>query len=642
MRGMKRSLLAGGSLIIAVVLLIAANIVVDVLFKTARLDVTQEQLYTLSEGSRAIVADLDEPVTLHYYYSAGLLREVPHIRAYAERIEELLHSYVEASDGMLRLKVIDPQPFSEAEDRAVEFGIRGVPINDVGDVAYFGLAATDTTDGEAVVPFFSNTEEDLLEYQLSRLIYNLQHPEQPKVLVVSSLPINGALFPGQNRRESPWFIMDYMRQTFDVEIAGAEIRAGDLDAVDVLMLAHPKGLSERTLYQIDQYLMRGGHVIAFIDPYSDVEMPPRDSMMPGRPQPKMPSEPGGLLTAWGIDLPLDRVVGDRRYARKVAFGEGAQARSIGYVPWMLLSGEALDADDPLTSQLSQINLATAGSIGLTADSQLEMEPLLRSSANSMLIESVRVQNPPDPAGLLDTFEADDQRHVLAARLRGPVRSAYPGGPPADDADADADTDADAEAAAPPPADHLDASREPVNLVLVADSDMLFDGFWVQARRFYGERVARPFADNGNFVVNALDVLSGSDDLISIRGQGSYARPFRVVEDISRAAEEKFRATEQRLIQELQAIEQQVRELQAQRGDEDLSVPSPEQREQLDRYNAQRLQLRKDLRAVRRELREDIEQLQMQLRFVNIGLIPLLIIVGALLALALRQLRRRSA
>lgn len=641
MRGMKRSLLAGGSLIIAAVLLIAANILVDVLFKTARLDVTQEQLYTLSDGSRAIVAELDEPVTLHYYYSADLLREVPHIRAYAERIEELLHSYVEASDGMLQLKVIDPQPFSEAEDRAVEFGIRGVPINDVGDVAYFGLAATDTTDGEAVVPFFSNTEEDLLEYQLSRLIYNLQHPEQPKVLVVSSLPINGALFPGQNRRESAWFVMDYMRQTFDVEMAGAEIRAADLEAVDVLMLVHPKNLSERTLYQIDQYLMRGGHVLAFIDPHSDVEMPPRDAMMPGRPQPKTPSEPGGLLAAWGIDLPLDRVVGDLRYARKVAFGEGAQARSIAYLPWMLLSGEALNADDPLTSQLSQINLATASSISLTADSQLEMEPLLRSSANSMLIDAGRVQNPPDPAGLLDGFEADDRRHVLAARLRGPVRSAYPDGPPGDDAEGSADAEpGDGAAAATSTDGHLDASREPVNLVVVADSDMLFDGFWVQARHFYGERVARPFADNGNFTVNALDVLSGSDDLISIRGQGSYARPFRVVEDISRAAEEKFRATEQRLIQELQTIEQQVRELQAQRGDEDLSVPSPEQREQLERYNAQRLQLRKDLRAVRRELREDIEQLQMQLRFVNIGLIPLLIIVGAALALALRSLRRR--
>ena len=464
------------------------------------------------------------------------------------------------------------------------------------------------------------------------------------MLVVSSLPINGALFPGQNRREPPWFIMDYMRQTFDVEIAGAEIRAGDLDTVDVLLLAHPKGLPERTLYQIDQYLMRGGHVIAFIDPYSDVEAPPRDSRMPGSPpQLKAPSEPGPLLAAWGIDLALDRVVGDRPYARKVAFGEGAQARSIAYVPWLLLSGEALNADDPLTNQLSQINLATAGSISLTEDSQLEMEPLLRSSANSMLIETRRVQAPPDPAGLLDGFEADERRHVLAARLRGPVRSAYPGGPPADDAGGDADSEpSTAPAPADAAADHLDASREPVNLVVVADSDLLFDGFWVQARRLYGERMGRPFADNGNFTVNALDVLSGSDDLISIRGQGSYARPFGVVEEISSAAEEKFRATEQRLIQELQTIEQQVRQLQAQRGDEDLSVPSPEQREQFERYNAQRLQLRKDLRAVRRELREDIEQLEMRLRFVNVGLIPLLIIVGAALAVALRHLRRRRA
>ena len=633
---MHRNYLTAGSLGIALILLIATNLLAGVALRNSRVDLTADRLYTLTEGSRSILAGLSDDITLTFYFSDRLFQDVPSIKSYGLRVEELLNEYSNRAGGRIKLNVVDPEPFSEAEDQAVQYGIRGAPAGGAGESAYFGLAGVNTTDGEEVIPFFHPGNEDTLEYDVTRLIHNLDNPKKKVVAVISGLPLDGTMPGMQPRGQQPpaWMVLSQIQEVFDTRVLGrSEVDRID-DDVDVLMIVHPQNLSETTLFAIDQFVLGGGRVLAFVDPFADSEPLRPDPFMPNSPQPRAPSDLGPLLAAWGVEMDLTQFAGDRLRARKVGFSRDPNSPPVDFPPWLELRSEDLNQDDVITSGLSTLSMATVGIIRPIDGATTLLTPLIESSDQVMAYPVSEVQLEPDPKRMLNSFVPAGEKFLLAARITGPLKSAFPDGPPLDE-DAEGELDSDR-------LEFLPESRGAANIILVADADILADRFWVQVQDFLGDRMAYPFADNGSFVINALDNLGGSSDLISVRSRASYARPFDRVREIQREAEERFRQTERELQARLLETDERLRALQkpaAEGGGEALL--NAEQQQEIEQFLQEKVRIRKELRTVQRDLRKDIEALQSNVRFVNIGLVPLMIGLTAMLVVLIRARGRRA-
>ena len=636
-----RRVVAWSAIVIAALLFVALNVLSQTLLRSARLDLTEGRLYTLSDATRAVLSGLGEPITVRFFFSESLAADLPTISQYARRVQELLETYADESAGKITLQVIEPEPFSEAEDEAVAFGLQGVPVSNAGDRVYFGMAATNTTDDQEIIPFFQDQREAFLEYDLTRAFYKLAQPKRPVVGLISTLPLAGGFDPAQGFSQ-PWVVAQQIQQLFELKDLSINVAAVP-DDVGVLMVVHPKDLPEGTRYAIDQYVLKGGHAMVFVDPFSEVAA--------GRPDPQDPvrlhnSSLPELFEAWGVKLEPGMVVGDRMAARRVRTGPRDRPEAVDYVAWLALDSSHMNQDEVVTSQLGVINLATAGALTPVEGATTSFVPLLTSSPVSELIERLQVQFVPDPKKILAEFKPTGAQYVMAARVTGPVKSAFPDGAPGKgDADQDAGADEGEVAAEPEPGGHLTESAGPVNLILVADSDLLDDRTWVQVQDFLGRSFAVPAADNGTMVVNALDVLAGSSDLISLRSRGTSARPFVVVEDLERQAEDRFRETEQTLQQRITDTEKRLAELQTGAGEGAGAagarvVLSPEQSQAIGEFREQLVATRKQLRDVQLALRRDIESLGTLLKFLNIALVPLIIGVLAVAISVVRRQRRK--
>jgi ABC-type uncharacterized transport system involved in gliding motility auxiliary subunit len=641
---MNTKALSTAGLVVALALLFAVNILSNTVFTAARVDLTENRLFTLSEGTRNILAGLEEPITIRLYLSERLTRSLPAVNSYATRIKGLLDEYERASDGMVEVRIIDPEPFSEEEDRAVGYGLSGVPLEGGDEKLYMGLVGTNSVDDEDIIPFLSTSRESFIEYDVTRMVYNLSSPELPVVGLLSSLPING-MGPRAALRglSAPaWMAMEQVDNLFEVNTI--ETDATQIpEQVDVLLLVHPKGLSDSTLYAIDQFVLDGGRALIFIDPHSESEQAPPQVM------PKLPasrsSELEKLLTAWGVESEPGKVVGDLQLAAKVRMQRAQQILTIDYPVWLNVLPDFFDPDDTVTAELGNITFATPGYLQPLENATTTFRSLIETTENAALFEAKRLLDPnADPQDLLRDYVPVGNPMVLAARIEGPVKTAFPDGPPpveakGDDAAAGSNGNKD-EGAGNEPREHLAESRDDVNVIVVADTDVLADRFWVQVQDFLGSRIAIPSAANGALVVNALDNLVGSNDLISVRNRGSFIRPFQRVNAIRRDAELEFRQKEQELMQRLDETEQRLLELEkAKQGGESSMILSPEQQQELVSFRQEKVAIRQDLRQVRRNLRRDIDRLDARLKFVNIALVPILIGIGGLVA-GLWRIRRR--
>ncbi len=621
-------------------LAVGVNMLADRLAPRARVDLTEQNLHTVAGGTEQVLAGLKDPITLRLFYSRKLGAAVPSYGAYADRVREMLAEYVALSNGKLRLEVLDPEPFSEIEDRALAHGLQGVPVDQSGEQVYFGLAASNMVDDERTIPFFQPDRERFLEYDLTRLVHELSNPRRPVVGVMSSLPLNGDPRAMMMRQSSqfgqPAAVMTQIRQFFTVKDVALDAQAIDPD-VQVLLVAHPQGLSESAQYAIDQFVMRGGKLLLLLDPHSESQ-----AIRPGSA-----GQPGGgtsssldrLLDAWGVEAPSDKVVLDLRGAWRVRASPSDRVQAVDYLAWFNLQGDGLNRGEVALAQLEQVTLASAGEVRKKDGAAVEFVPLLSSSPQSMTVDAERVRQNPNPTRLLSEFSADGKRRVMAARVRGQVNSAFPGGPPAPP-----------EGQARPEGfpEHRARSEGPANVVVANDSDLLEDRFWVRVQDFFGQQVTTPFSGNGPLVVNLLDALSGSDALISLRSRGESARPFELVEEIRREADAKFRQTERALRERLERTEARLRELRggatpaAAGGERPQAVITPEQRAEIDAAREEIQRTRRELRGVQLELRRDIEWLEGVLRFANIAVVPALLVLFAVGLGVLRARRRARA
>ena len=600
---MKKLMYSSAGLLVIALAFLAFNMLARVGLSDWRLDLTEQKLYTISAGTEKVLAEIEQPVELYFFYSDQASKDLPTLRTYAKRVEEMLKAYERAAEGKLKLHIVDPQPFSAEEDQAAEFGLQAIPLNAGGDKLYFGLAGRVGDGVPQAIPVFALDQEEFLEYDLSRLVQSLAKPERPVIGVLSGLPLNGG-FDMQTRQPSqPWMVMEEIRQQFQIESLKAGIDQIP-EKVSVLLLVHPKDLPEQSLYAIDQFVLRGGKLLAFVDPYSEIDsgMP-----MPGEEAASKTSDLPALFKAWGVQLLPDQVVTDGAYAMALSMGEGQ--RAVRHAAFLSLPRAALDQSDVSTAGLETLTLASAGILEPLAGAKSRFTPLLQSSVYAMPVDSKRLALLQNPEELIRELQPTGQRYAMAVRISGPAETAFANGIEGRK-------------------DGL-KSADNINVIVVADTDLLSDRMWVQVQDFFGQRMPQPWADNASFTINALDNLSGSDALISVRSRGRFSRPFEVVDALQRTAEVKFREQEAELQQRLAATEQQLASLQ--QSDDPAQSPqlTPEQQATLQQFMAEKVRIRKELRDVRFQLNADIDALGRSLKLVNIALVPLLLTLGVL-------------
>jgi ABC-type uncharacterized transport system involved in gliding motility auxiliary subunit len=617
---------------VGLILFFAVNILANSLLRSARLDLTTEKLFTLSAGSRNIAQEIKEPIRLKFYLSRGGIEELPQLKTYAQRVEEMLAEYELNSDGKLVLEIIDPEPYSEAESEAVEAGLYPLPLGTGLDKAYFGLVATNTVGDKELISFFDPSQERFLEYEVSRLIYALDHPERKVVGVLSSLDLGGAAFnPMMPRQQGPerWQILDYIDTLFKTSMLEDGITEIPAD-VNVLLLVHPKGLSEATRYAIDQYVLRGGKAIVCVDAWCDADTSGQDPSNPfGGMGADKTSELDDLLGAWGVELVKGRVAADRENALKVVANNRGAQEEWDMVVWLGLREDSFDKNDAITSRLGQVNLATAGILRQTPGSTTTFQKLIQTSEQSMDVDLGAVQFQANPKDLLANFVPRMERYTLAARVTGPAKTAFPGGRPTPPADGDP-------AAQPPPtAEHVAEGN--VHVIVVSDADFLHERYWLQNSFLLGFRKT---ADNGDLVINAIENLAGGEDLIAIRGRGEFARPFDRVEEIRRNAEQRYLSEEHLLEQKLKTAEDHINELLQQEQPGNNVILTPEIEAEVDKAREQMAETNRELRDVHYNLSKDIKRLGSRLMWLNVGLLPVLITATAI-GLGIAGKRRRQ-
>ncbi|MCB2109297.1 MAG: Gldg family protein [Rhodobacteraceae bacterium] len=619
---------------VAAVLFVAANIISNTWFGTVRLDVTEGGVYTLSDQVKPVFENIEEPIIVRVYFSAALGAVSPRHAIYYQRIRDLLTQYADLAHGKIKAEYYDPEPFSDVEDRAVGFGLQAVPLGQSGEVGYFGLAATNSTDDQQVIPFFNLERERFLEYDLAKLIYALAKPEQPKIGLISSLPLEGGMTQGQfgmgGQPTPPWVVMDQIKELFDVENLDASLTEIPAD-IDILMLAQPENLSPSAQYAIDQFVLRGGRALVFVDPNAE-SANPMGGMSGGGSLEGIET----LLKAWGVTLAKGKIVGDIEAGTRVNTSVSGRPVVSDYVAWLSLDKSHIDPSDAITGDLNTLNLATPGAIDLVEGHSATVTPLIMTGKKSMRIDADKVMGLPDVVALFRDFQPADKNEILGVRISGKVKSAFPDGPPAS-TDGEDKSAADTKSDAPAP---LEESEGPIQVVVVADSDMLADRFWAQESNFFGQRMLVPIADNASFVINALENLTGSPALSSLRGRGAQRRPFKLIEDIQLEAEQQYRAAEQGLLSRLDELQKRVDEIQLKQQGDENALLSPEDSTAIENYRGEILSTRRELRDVQRALRQDIDTLETVIKFVNIAAVPILFGL-IMIVVAVVKSRRRS-
>jgi ABC-type uncharacterized transport system involved in gliding motility auxiliary subunit len=632
--GFSAGRIAAIAALLGAVIFVCVNIISAQLLRSARVDLTQQHLYSLSQGTRTLLGEVKEPLRFRMFMSSALTKQAPQLAAFAARVRTLLDAYVAASNGRIILEVIDPRPFSEDEDRAVAYGIQSFQGTG-GEQLFFGLAATNSTTGRSTINVFAPDREAFLEYDLTRMVAQLGNRGKPVVALIDGLGLAG----NPRMRAPEQQTLAQMRQFFDVQMAGPDKLP---DQARVLMVVHPVSPAPAMLYDIDQWVLAGKPAIFFVDPFAENQLPVGG--MPGMPPPPQTSstlEP--LFKAWGVKFDPAQVVGDSTYALQTQRNVGGRPVLSQNLPWIALRGDALARDEAILAQLSAVVLTNAGAFEATKDG-VTLRPLLTGSSNAVLIDAATAgDRNADPRRLLSGMKRTEKPPVLAARLSGTLDSAYPDGPPGA-------TTPKPDAAANPEADKTETTKtetiktetikrsvKPINVILVGDADMLMDRNWIQQQSLLGQQIAQAFANNGDFVINALEQMSGGAALSDLRGRGVSWRPFELIQQMEAEADQRYRAKEQQLTQELKDTEQKLAQMpRAPEGSND--VLTPEQMQAIDGFRAQLLSIRSELRDVQFALRRNVDDLKSWVTALNVGVVPLVVAIIALI-FAMRRPRR---
>ncbi len=601
MSASSRRLPSIAKIVMILVALIAVNAASALLLVGWRIDFSAEGLYTMSPGTRAILASLDEPVRLDLYVSREAIADIPDLRAHTQRVEEFLDELVELADGQLELHVIDTQPFSESEDDARAAGLVIQPVNNSGSTAVLGLVAVGPTGKAKSIPIFTADRDAFIEYEISKAIATVGRANKPRVGILSCMPLEPPTMtqsggPGP-LRPAP-YVLQQMRELFDlVEISRS---ATELPTnMDALLLVQPRKLSQEMLRSIDGWAVAGRPLVVLADPFAESDQDPDAREMGAKVPGTTYDFP--LFRQWGIDIPRDMTVGDLNYTTRISTpGPGGTMRELNYLAWLSLTRQALSQSDPLISGLEAINLKSAGEImrakDLDAAITPRIEPLIFSSDRSQLIQTLKLGYFGDAEQLLRDCKPDGVRRTMAARITGAIGSAF------------------------------SATLGEANIVVIADADLLWDETWVQDDP--QSRMKRAFSDNGPLVIGLLERMAGDPAVASLRSRGGFRRPFERVEELRKAAEERYIAREKDLQLEVRKTEMNIAQLQNKSGGaaSGQMLLSAEQESELAQLQQTVNAYRKELRSVQFGLRQEVDALGQQLLILNVVLWPMLVAI----------------
>lgn len=603
----------------------------------ARADLTADRTFTLSPGSKRIVAKLDDPVTLEYFVSRSDVKLRPYLESYSRRVETLLREYVAASGGKVKLVVTDPRPDTKEEQRAQRHGIAAMRA--AQGSAYLGLTAQQA-DTVKALPMLDPSRERFLEFDLSKLIASASRLDRPKLAFISSLPITNQVPQGGEQQPGPAdFLLAELGQTFDVVTLNTTATELPKD-VAVVALVHAHHIDEQLAYAVDQFLLNGGPVFAAVDPLSRIQKFSQGNMpFMMAPMALTAASDPALLRAWGVNVDLDAVTGDAASSVSIRSSRGDPVQ---YQPAFAAGGAAFSKDSPLTSDLRELAFMEAGAISLIsgAEKRLKFEPLITMSGPGMGAVDVASANAGPFEKVALSFKTDGKSRVLVAAVSGEFVSAFPKGAPAPGKPEPTPPGQPPKPAAKPlPGPHLAASKKPGRLFVVADSDFMMDPFTVRQRQIGGQAAMEPINDNLGFVVSALETLGGSDELVSLRSKGTSLRPFKKVQDLERVAQLRYQAKLDEIERRLEEANAKITELSKQGGGVTAKgiVITPEMQREIEKFQAEADKLSEERRVIRRGLSEDVNSLGRRLQVLNLLAGPLLaLLFGLFYALARRR------
>jgi ABC-type uncharacterized transport system involved in gliding motility auxiliary subunit len=606
---------AGIGIMLAVVIL--CNVILS--YASFRWDLTEDQMYSLSQGTKNILKNIAEDVTIKVFYSKSLPNIPVNIKQFSKRAIEFLKEYVQNSNGMVSLELYDPKVDSDEEEWAMKYGLQGMNMP-TGEKLYFGVVIM-AVDQEESIPFLDPSREALMEYDITRIIYRVQNSTKKRVGVISSLPVFGnpqMQMPGQPPQGggTPWLFIEELKKTYKVEEIATSATTID-DKIDLLIVLHPKGLSDALLYAIDQFVLSGKNAIVYVDPMCHSDQTPSQNQFMRNNNSNLTK----LFKSWGIEMEERKVLADMFFPTRVR----TQNNKVESNPvWISAKPEGFNKDHVITANLESLLFPASGAIKKAVNGTSDIESLVSSSRKSSLIDSFKANFGAE--GIRRDFQAAAEPFNIAVQVQGKFKTAFMVGPPKDKDDKPvADNDK-----------QIKEAEQTSTIIVIADADMLNDSYYVQKQNFLGFQMTNMFNDNLNFLLNSLEVLSGSDDLIGIRSRGQFQRPFSKVQELERIAQERWHAKEQELVRQLEQTNRRVQELQQKKDPSQKMIISPEQEREIAKFKAQKIKVNKELKRVRRNLRADIENLGMKIKFINIFLMPLLVSIGGIIFAIYRQ------
>lgn len=591
------------SILFSIIIFFSINIIVNNSLSSSKIDFTENKLYSLSEGTRSLLQNLKEPIHMRLFISSNLVKEVPQLSTYANRVEAILKSYSSLSNGRVTLEIIDPKPFSDAEDRAVGMGINSFNATEMSDPLYFGLAATNSTTGQKNIAIFSPERETFLEYDLSSLISELGQTNKPIISILDNLGLQADSRIGKPEQQ----ILKQMKELFQVEMVNENISELPKNT-KVLMIIHPKFLSDDNLNMIDQWILNGGPTLIFLDPYAETEISKQQGMPPMNPRSNIKK----LLDTWGIKFDDKKAVLDSEYGFRISRNINGRDLQVTNYPWLNIRGDGLNQSEAALSKLSTIVMTTAGSFKSTANGVI-IDPIITSSSKSGLGDAGKAGDPKgDPRDLLSNIKITEEKQILAGWIKANLKSSF-----INDSEEKNENK------------KLSKSKNKSNILLVGDADMLMDRNWLTQRG--------AFANNGDFVLNIIEKMIGGVALSDLRGKGTSFRPFEKIIELEKVAEEKFLIQEQMLAKKLKSMEDKIRNLTLESDDKN-DVLSPETITAIEGFRSEMMSTRSELRGVKFDLRRDVESLKKWLISINVAILPILF-AGFALIISLRRKRK---
>jgi len=609
---------------LGVLIVLALAVVVNVVVQSMRVkvDVTEEKVFTLSPGTVSFIQDIEAPVTLKYYYSRG--NQVPSfLKQYIQRTSDLLREVERAGGGKIALEIYDPKPDSDEEEWAQRYGLVGQPVNPVADdgMLYIGLVAV-SGQREAALPFMAPNAEAQLEYNIARLLHEVTRVSKPKLGILSTLPVMGRPSSPMMRARPPdtsWVMVQELRRHYDVTSLRPDADSIP-DDVTTLLVIHPKQLPETTVYAIDQFVMRGGRLIVMQDPLSLAERESNPEMASMGVMMGLGSDLNQLTKAWGVEMNRDEVIADPGMASPITFGNGMSERMAA---WLSVRPEHVSRDDVLTAQVKSLMMPFAGGLEITTVEGITVTPLVFTTTNAVMINSM-MATMPGPEKMRDAQPVGQR--PLVVRLVGTFTSAFTNGPPT----------ASEGAPVPDVSRHVARAEKDGLVVIISDVDFATDQHAFRIMNLLGQTMAEMANDNFNFVLGIIEQGTGSEALIGLRSRGVQDRAFTRVLALEQAAQQRWQKQELVLMEKLQETQRKLSEIQMTRDDKQQLVITPEQKAEIEEFRKIRFDTQRELKTVRRNLRQEIETLGVRVKAVNIAAVPLVVAVYGII----RGWRRR--